>query len=66
MSFPSKCGASIKCHKRRVVFQPEAETKFEFIGEPKKRTKKLLSAMKAQKMLVKGCTGYLAHVINMR
>ncbi|WP_262708580.1 hypothetical protein, partial [Arcticibacter tournemirensis] len=64
MDFLSKYDASIECRKRRVVFQPEAEVKFEFIGEPKKRTKKFLSAIKAQKMLVKGCTGYLAHIVD--
>ncbi|XP_074562798.1 uncharacterized protein LOC141819374, partial [Curcuma longa] len=64
MDFLSKYGASIECRKRRVVFQPEAESMFEFIGEPKRRTGKFLSALKAQKMLSKGYTGFLAYVVN--
>ncbi|XP_074590053.1 uncharacterized protein LOC141845970 [Curcuma longa] len=44
MDFLSKYGASIECRKRKVVFQPEAESRFEFVGEPKEKTKKFLSA----------------------
>ncbi|XP_074559874.1 uncharacterized protein LOC141815910, partial [Curcuma longa] len=64
MDFLTKYGASIECRKRRVVFQPEAESMFEFIGEPKRRTGRFLSALKAQKMLDKGYTGFLAYVID--
>ncbi|XP_074562767.1 uncharacterized protein LOC141819334 [Curcuma longa] len=64
MDFLSKYGASIECRKRRVVFHPEAESVFEFIGEPKRRTGKFLSALKAQRMLDKGYTGFLAYVVD--
>ncbi|XP_042467063.1 uncharacterized protein LOC122050201 [Zingiber officinale] len=64
MDFLSKYGASIECGRRRVVFRPEAEPTFEFIGENKKEVKKFLSALKAQKMLDSGYTGFLAHVID--
>ncbi|XP_074559895.1 uncharacterized protein LOC141815930, partial [Curcuma longa] len=64
MDFLSKYGASIECRKRRVVFQPEAESVFEFIGEPKRRTGKFLSALQAHKMLSKGHTGFLAYVVD--
>ncbi|XP_042415150.1 uncharacterized protein LOC122004307 [Zingiber officinale] len=64
MDFLSKYDASIECRKRKVIFQPEAEPTFEFMGEPRKETKEFLSALKAQKMLDRGCTGFLAHVVD--
>ena len=63
MDFLIKYGASIECHKQRVVLQPEAGVQFGYIGEPKRKARKFLSAMKAQKLMDSGCTGYLAHVV---
>ena len=37
---------------------------FGYIREPKRKAKKFLSALKAQKLLDSGCTGFLAHVVN--
>ncbi|XP_042437167.1 uncharacterized protein LOC122023145 [Zingiber officinale] len=64
MDFLSKYGASIECRNRKVVFRLESEPMFEFIGEPRKGTKEFLSAIKAQKMLNSGCTGFLACVVD--
>ena len=47
MDFLGKYNASIECLKCRVVFEPEGEERFEYLGESKKNTKKFLSAMKA-------------------
>ncbi|XP_074579526.1 uncharacterized protein LOC141836013 [Curcuma longa] len=64
MDFLIKYGASIECCKQKVVFQPKEGVQFEYIGEPKRKAKKFLSALKAQKLLDTGCTRFLAHVVN--
>ena len=53
MDFLSKYSSSIECHKQKVIFELEAESSFEFIGERRKKTKMFLSALKAQKMLAR-------------
>ena len=42
MDFLDKHGASNDCRHRRVVFQPNHEEEFEFLGEPNKKDKVLL------------------------
>ena len=64
MDFLIRYGASIECRKQKVIFQPEAEAQFEFVGEPKRKAKRFLSAMKAQRLMDSGCTGFLAHVVS--
>ena len=64
MDFLIRYGAFIECRKQKVIFQPETEVQFEYSGEPKRKAKKFLSALKAQKLLDSGCTGFLAHVVN--
>ena len=66
MDFLGKYNASIECRKRKVIFDPEGETRFEFVGDPRKKTKLFLSAMKAQKMLANGCIGFLANIVDKR
>ena len=46
MDFLIRYSASIECRKQKVVFQPEAGVQFGYIGEPKKKAKKFLSALK--------------------
>ena len=64
MDFLIRYGASIECRKQKVIFQPEAEVQFEYVGEPKRKAKKFLSALKAQKLMDSGCTRFLAHVVS--
>ena len=64
MDFLEKYNASIECRRRKVVFDLEGDDRFEFIGDAKKKTKLFLSAMKARKMLAKGCKGFLASIMD--
>lgn len=60
MDFLGKFNAFIEYRRRKVVFDPEGDAQFEFIGYTKKKTKLFMSTKKAQKMLVNGCTSFLA------
>ncbi|XP_074592496.1 uncharacterized protein LOC141848370 [Curcuma longa] len=64
MDFLTRYGASIECRKQKVIFQPETGIQFEYIGEPKRKAKRFLSALKAQQLLDSGCMGFLANVVN--
>ena len=64
MDFFAKYGASIDCHHRRVVFQPDGEETFELLDKPKKKDKVLLSTLEARKLIHGGCEAYLAHVVD--
>ena len=64
MDFLVKYGASIDCHRRKVVFQPDGEEAFEFLGAPKKNDKVLLSALEARKLIHDKFETYLAHVVD--
>ena len=39
---------------------------FEFIREPRKKSKVYLTSLEVRKLLSQGCIGYLAHVIDKR
>ena len=66
MDWLSKYHASIDCNDKRVVFQPPGEEKFTFLGSSKKKMVPIISMIKARKLLEKGCTGYLANVMDTR
>ena len=59
-----KYHANIDCHKKIVLFQPQSEPNFNFIGIQPNLKIFIISAMKARRMLNKGCTGYLASIMN--
>lgn len=60
IDFLNKYNATIECRKQWVVFERESEERFEFMGEPIKKTKMFLLASRARKMLANGCMGFLA------
>ncbi|KAL5540549.1 hypothetical protein UlMin_043252 [Ulmus minor] len=64
MDFLGKYNALIECRRRRVIFHPYEEQKFEFVGESRKQPKVVISSMRAKKLLASGCMGYLATVVN--
>ena len=43
MDFLGKYYVSIECRRCKVVFDPEGDDRFEFIGDAKKKTKLFLS-----------------------
>ncbi|KAL5545187.1 hypothetical protein UlMin_008971 [Ulmus minor] len=53
MDFLGKYNALIECRRRRVIFHPYEEQKFEFVGESRKQPKAVISSMRAKKLLAK-------------
>ncbi|KAL5539055.1 hypothetical protein UlMin_044547 [Ulmus minor] len=64
MDFLGKYNALIECRRRRVIFHPYEEQKFEFVGESRKQPKVVISSMRAKKLLASGCMGYLATIVD--
>ena len=64
MDFLGKYNAKIDCRKRCVIFNPYGEEEFNFYGQPRSSATRLVSAMKAWKMLANGCQGYLANMVD--
>ena len=64
MDFLSKYNAKIDCRKHCVIFSLHNEKGFHFYGQSRNSTTKLVSAMKAWKMLASGCQGYLANMVD--
>ncbi|KAL5540511.1 hypothetical protein UlMin_046259 [Ulmus minor] len=64
MDFLGKYNALIECRRRRVIFHPYEEQKFEFVGESRKQPKVMISSMRAKKLLTSGCMGYLATIVD--
>ena len=56
--------ASVDCFKKEVIFRMPNESEFKFQGERDIVPTCLISAIKARKLLQKGCEGYLAHIID--
>ena len=65
MDFLTKYNATIECRKQKVTFRPGNDDEFSFDGGPRKKGKANVSSMKTQKMLMRGCQGSLASVVNM-
>ena len=64
MDWLTKYHATIDCNKKIVIFQPPGEEQFMFNGISFSRSLPIIFALKAQKMLNKGCVGYLASVLD--
>ncbi|KAL4017944.1 hypothetical protein IC575_021522 [Cucumis melo] len=55
--------ASMNCHRKEVTFRIPGSTEVLFRGERKIIPMSLILALKAEKLLRKGCTTFLAHVV---
>ncbi|KAL5538583.1 hypothetical protein UlMin_045492 [Ulmus minor] len=64
MDFLSKYNATIECRHRRVVFRPTESDEFSYVGEGGRSHKVIISSMRARKLLLSGCQGYLATVVD--
>ena len=60
----SKYNATILCRRKKVVFHPYEGEVFEYECTPRGIKWLLVSTMKASKMLLKGCIGYLANIVD--
>ena len=64
MNWLSSYHASIDCFEKKVIFKIPGEIEFYFQGDKVKSGVHIISAIKAVKMLKRGCQGYLAHVVD--
>ncbi|KAM2418669.1 hypothetical protein ACFX1W_025327 [Malus domestica] len=55
--------AKIDCYGKAVTFHHPRLPEVTFVGEPSGVRHGVISAMKAKRLLSKGCQGYLAHVV---
>ena len=62
MDWLSEYKATINCQEKRVIFGDVNKPEFVYQGSQPKGQVKLISALKAKKLLTKGCDGYLAFV----
>ncbi|XP_074377388.1 uncharacterized protein LOC141718915 [Apium graveolens] len=62
MDWLSEHRATIDCQEKRVIFGDADKPEFVYQGSQLKGDVKLISALKASKLLSKGCDGYLAFV----
>ncbi|KAA0036000.1 RVP_2 domain-containing protein [Cucumis melo var. makuwa] len=55
--------ASMDCHRKEVVFRNPGFAEVVFKGMRKVVSRSLISVLKAEKLLRKGCTAFLAHIV---
>ncbi|TYK26473.1 DNA/RNA polymerases superfamily protein [Cucumis melo var. makuwa] len=55
--------ASMDCHRKEVVFRKPGFAEVVFRGMRKVVSRSLISVLKAEKLLRKGCTVFLAHIV---
>ena len=58
--------ASVDCFRKEVVFWPLREPEFRFKGSRMHALPRVISALRAKRLLRKGCQRYLAHVVDTR
>lgn len=63
MDWLTKCKANLNCSKKRICLVGLNKKKVYFRGDKLEKPKVMISALKAGKMLKKGCEGFLAYVI---
>ena len=63
MDWLSRHRATLDCYKKEVKFHRPRKLEVKFKGIRKALSSNMISAMKAQRMLRKGCQGYLAYVV---
>lgn len=66
MDFLSKYHASMDCYRKEVAFRKSSEGKVTFRGIRKILPTCLISTVKAKKLMRKGCTAYLAHIVDVQ
>ncbi|KAA0037923.1 putative DNA/RNA polymerases superfamily protein [Cucumis melo var. makuwa] len=66
MDFLFTLYASMDCHRKEVVFKNPGFTEVDFRGVRKIIFRSLISVLKADKLLKKGCTAFLAHVVEVQ
>lgn len=62
MDWLAACGVVIDFRQRTVEVRPPGEEPFSFYAPSEKKIPRLISSLKAQQCLKKGCVGYLAQI----
>ena len=63
MDWLSRHRATLDCYKKEVKFHRPGKLEVKFRGIRRELSSNMISAMAAQRMLRKGCQGYLAYVV---
>ena len=63
MDWLSRHRAKLDCYKKEVKFHRPGKLEVKFRGIRRELSSNIISAMAAQRMLRKGCKGYLAYVV---
>ena len=63
MDLLSRHRATLDCYKKEVKFHRPGKLEVKFRGIRRELSSNMISAMAAQRMLRKGCQGYLAYVV---
>jgi hypothetical protein len=58
--------ASVDCFEKEVVFRPPGELEFRFKGSRLPSLPHMISALRANRLLRKGCRGFLASVVDLQ
>jgi hypothetical protein len=58
--------ASVDCFEKEVVFRPPGESEFRFKGSRLPSLPHMISALRANRLLRKGCQGFLASVVDLQ
>ncbi|CAL9018388.1 unnamed protein product, partial [Prunus brigantina] len=66
MDWLAKHHASVDCFRKEVAIRSPGRPEVTFCGERRVLPSCLISAMTAIRLLKKGCSGYLAHVVDTR
>ena len=59
----SRHRSTLDCYKKEVKFHRQGKFEVKFRGIRRELSSSMISAMAAQRMLRKGCQGYLAYVV---
>ena len=63
MDWLSRHRATLDCYKKEVKFHRPGKLEIKFRGIRRELSSNMISAMAAERMLSKGCQGYLAYVV---
>lgn len=62
MDFLGKYSATMECRSRRIVFRPPGEEELMYFRDNNKCPRRIISSLKAKRLLKSGCIGYLANI----
>lgn len=62
MDFLEKYYTNLECHTRMIVFKPPGEKEFEYFGDHRTESRRIISSLEAERLLRSGCVYYLENV----